>query len=48
MGKEIFADMLAILHVQCPSYATITNWIAEFNKGRLAVKDEHRPEIQFL
>jgi transposase len=41
-GKEIFADMVKTLGDQCPSYATIKNWFAEFKRGRSDVKDEHR------
>lgn len=41
-GKEIFADMTETLDNQCPSYATIKNWVAEFKRGRSDVKDEHR------
>lgn len=42
-GKEIFADMIETLGDQCPSYATIKNWVAEYKRGRSDVKDEHRP-----
>jgi transposase len=41
-GKEIFADMVKTLDEQCPSYATIKNWVAEFKRGRSDLKDEHR------
>jgi transposase len=41
-GKDIFADMVKTLGDQCPSYATIKNWFAEFKRGRSDVKDEHR------
>jgi histone-lysine N-methyltransferase SETMAR len=41
-GKEIFADMVKTLGDQCPSYAIIKNWVAEFKRGRSDVKDEHR------
>ena len=41
-GKEIFVDITDTLGDQCPSYATIKNWVAEFKRGRSDVKDEHR------
>lgn len=42
-GKEIYEDMLETLGDQCPSYATVKNWIASFKRGKLSVEDDKRP-----
>lgn len=37
--KILFADRTQTLGHQCSSYATIKNWVAEFNSQRLNVKE---------
>lgn len=32
--KEIFAQLIETLADQCSSYATITNWVEKFKRGR--------------
>ena len=40
--QEIHDDMNGTLGDDCPSYATIKNWAAEFKRGRTSTKDEPR------
>jgi transposase len=42
-GEQIYEDMLSTLGDQCPSYATLKNWIPSFKRGRFSFENEKRP-----
>lgn len=48
-GKQIHEDMQETMKDECPSYATVKNWVAKFKRGDYGVEDEARsgrpPEV---
>ena len=41
-AKEIFERMAAVYGTECPSYATVKRWAAEFKRGRQSLGDDSR------
>ena len=41
-GAKIFEEMKNVLGESAPSYATVKNWVANFQRGRTSTQDDHR------
>ena len=42
--KEIKADLDEVHSTSAPVFATVYNWVNEFERGRTSTKDEHSSE----
>ena len=41
-AKEIYEDMVKVIGKECPSYATIKNWVRNFKNGKFDIDDDSR------
>ena len=44
--KEVKAELDEVHGTSAPVFATVCNWVNEFERGRTSTKDEHRSRRQ--